>query len=263
MNESSQNKKQSPSNIYAVCAAAITILSAISGVISVFAFYTSGERYFNSTVPSYIMLASSLLAVILALRIIIKPKCTVISEVRSDSSNAIMLLPAAPALICFFGAASSDTAIALKIALCACSFFVAAYHVSASLKLSKSVTLVLSYLKVIFCILIVTSLHIDLSIESNSPFKLLIQFAAISVMVSTLADAKKLLSKATVRYFTVAKIISASLCMLAGSTILSVFLTESKALGEEYLCYSLFLISDSLLSVCLLARTSIPDETTI
>lgn len=256
MNKASRDKRNAPAPIYPICVAVLTMLASIAGMASVFLFYTAGERYFNDPLPSYIMLASALLSVALALCIIVKSKGAVVSETRVCAFDPIILLPFVPALICFFGTASSDISMALKIALCLCSFSTAAYHVSSALKLSRNVTLVLSYLKIIFCILIVASLYLDMKVESNSPFKLLTQFAAISVMVSTLADAKKLLSRATIRYFAVAKLMSATLCMLAGSAILSVFMLGSDALGAEYLRYSLFFISDSVLSVCLFAKAS-------
>ncbi len=91
--------------------------------------------------------------------------------------------------------------------------------------------------------LIIASLYLDFSIELNSPYKLAVQFAAVAVMLGTMADMRHILSKTGAGRFIYLKAIAAILALLASGLVFTVWPSEANAIPEGYFVYSLFYFS--------------------
>ena len=100
---------------------------------------------------------------------------------------------------------------------------------------------------------IIASLYLDLTVEINSHFKLLVQFGAAGMIIGTMADLRAALSprapdgfklsnrefiKIGVRGYVFLKSLSLALCVICASVIILYFIEGNTAFGIHYLVYS-------------------------
>lgn len=71
-----------------------------------------------------------------------------------------------------------------------------------------------------FCALIIISLYLDFNTELNSHFKLSVQFAAVGVMLGTMADSRSALGSVTVRRYLAFKSLALALTLTGASSVL-------------------------------------------
>ena len=117
---------------------------------------------------------------------------------------------------------------------------------------------------------IIASLYLDMTIELNSHFKLLVQFGAAGMILGTIADLRTLLSpsspkkaktsndigeaensakdgeeviKITARGFIFLKLLASTLCAVCSSVIILYFAVGNSALGTHYLVYSVLYLA--------------------
>ena len=113
------------------------------------------------------------------------------------------------------------------------------------------------------CTVIITSLYLDLTIELNSHFKLLVQFGAAGMILGTIADLRAKLSpkapngfklsdrdfiKIGVKGFIFLKLLALTLCAVCASVIILYFAIGHSALGAHYLAYSLLYLAYAISS---------------
>ena len=100
----------------------------------------------------------------------------------------------------------------LLLAIASVAVFV--FSLSPLFKIGKTATLLSGYCQVIFCVIIVARFYLDYSVELNSPLKLLLQFAAVAVMMSTLSDLRYVIDRPIAPLFVITKLFSAALPIL-------------------------------------------------
>ncbi len=119
------------------------------------------------------------------------------------------------------------------------------------------------------CAVIIASLYLDLLIEINSHFKLLVQFGAVGVILGTIADLRATLSskiagqqesaeresiKIRARGYVFLKSLALTLSAACASVIILYFIEGNTAFGAHYLVYSLLYLAYAVSVIAELIR---------
>jgi hypothetical protein len=232
------------------------VLSAALGAVSFAAYMNESGRYLR---PSLIVIA---LYVVIAVTVILAFAALFLfprsNKVSSEQKwvKYTLLLPIASLLPIIAAAAKTVDAAAwadeskrlafiISILIFATAIISLCYFISIILSFKGSVSAILGYFFIIFCILVIATLHMDYSFEMNSPFKVTVQFAAAFTALSALSDIRNQLDRPSAKQYVLSK-----LCCLvfnALSLIGSIF-AHSRGYGSEYLTYSIFFTSCALCS---------------
>lgn len=99
------------------------------------------------------------------------------------------------------------------------------------------------YFQILFCVIIIAELYLDLAVEMNAPVKLLIEFSAAAIILSTLADIRSLIGRPADKQHVFSKLLVAFLCPLSLISAVIIFSGNNEKYQENYLYYSLFLFA--------------------
>lgn len=241
--------KRSPLTVYKLGTAVILLLTAAIGLIAFLAFFENGSRYFEDSPAKIILYVSLALAVIFALSAFFTSKKIGKIEITKKTPYNLSLIPTATAIAVFAIAATEITkgdngtiSIIMVISLLG----VALYHLSDVFKFPSSVKLALGYVKIIFCILLISKLHLDFDVELNSPLKLLTQFSAATLVLSTLSDLRVLIDRASTGYFICSKICYLTVSLLGAVGALTEVVCNLDKYGIDLLIYPIFFLSAAI-----------------
>ena len=131
-----------------------------------------------------------------------------------------------------------DSLSAAMIITCVATF---AYSVAKTVRAGKAPTLILGYCRTIFFALIITKLYLDFSVELNAPVKLIIQFAASALMLSTVADLRIIAGRVSAGAFVLSKLLAMALCSLNTVLLITEILPHADKYGNNYIAFSLLI----------------------
>ena len=103
------------------------------------------------------------------------------------------------------------------------------------------------FLQACFAVLAITSFYFDLSIEINSPLKLLLQLSASAILLATLAELRLELLKPCTSLYIFSKSVCSAICFSSGILFLII---NSPRFSSIYLCFSIFSVAYAVYSVC-------------
>lgn len=241
--------KHSPLTIYKLGTAAILLLTAAIGLIAFLAFFEKDSRYFENSPAKIILYAILALAVIFALSAFFTSKKIGKIEVAKKTPYKLSLIPAATAIAVFTVAATEITKgdnSTISIVIAISLLPVALYHLSDVFKFPSSVKLALGYVKIIFCILLISKLYLDFNVELNSPLKLLAQFSAVTAVLSILSDLRILINRASTGYFICAKIGYLTIPLLGAIGALTEVVCNLDKYGIDLLIYPIYFLSAAI-----------------
>jgi hypothetical protein len=220
-------------SIYKLCTAVVLITTAILGLVSFLALFEKDERYFKSSPIIIALYITVALAVLLGISAAFLSKKIGKIKIAPRAPYMLSLIPTATAvavlaisIIEITKGNSGTHAILIAITLLGVAF----YHLADVIKIPPAIRLALGYVKILFCILIITKLHLEFKVELNSPLKLLTQFSAATAILSTLTDLRILLDRISTGYFILSKI-----CFLTVSLLGAIgALTEVASHPQKY-----------------------------
>ncbi len=234
--------------IYMLISLFLTAITAVLGIYVTILSRDNGTRYFSDIQASSLLCLSLSAAITFDISAIFVFKgsrsAPIQAKVNQSSWIELITVPSIllPAYLAFkdVEGGSLATVFCVSAVVLASACIIAAFTKSPSLKVIKS------YLEVLFCILIITSLYLDLVVELNSPYKLLIQFAAAIIILSALADARLMFSRCSAKLFVFAKLTTITLCTLSAAVNITCFAYKGPIQDQAYLFYSLFFAAKSI-----------------
>jgi len=235
--------------MYKLGTAVILFLTVAVGLIAFLAFFENDSRYFEDSPAKIILYVILALAVVFAISAFFTSKKIGKIEIAQKTSYNLSLIPTATAIAVFAIAATEITkgdngtiSIIMAISLLG----VALYHLSDVLKFSSSARLALGYVKIIFCILLIAKLYIDFKVELNAPIKLLTQFSAATLVLSTLSDLRFLIDRASTGYFICSKICHLTVSLLGAVGALTEVVCNLEKYSIDLLIYPIFFLSAAI-----------------
>ncbi|MBQ4274880.1 MAG: hypothetical protein IJB94_07960, partial [Clostridia bacterium] len=133
-----------------------------------------------------------------------------------------------------------------------------AYSLSKIANREGAVVIVSGIAELIFCLYIIVTLYFDPKIELNSPFKLLIQFAAAALALSTCAELRLFISEISTGAYIALKTLSITLGLVSVGSMVCLAAQEVALGGTTYLVYSVYFASRAICSaydlICLKAK---------
>ena len=256
-NTSTESKKL---KIYTVISAAIAFITAFLGVLASISSSEARSRYFENAALAICLYVAIAIAAAFALSSFFVFKRTTLVKENAESSvlRFLNLSPAVALIICTVVSATSKMVLALRVCVAILCILSALGYICRAFKLPDTVKLICGYSQVLFLIFIIVSLYVENSIEINSPFKLLVQFAAAALMLEALTDMRNILYGVRLRMFAFSKILSLTVCLLTGCVIVYIFASGNKVFDKSYLAYSIYFLCNSL--CCYLSFKSVSAE---
>lgn len=238
--------KRSPLTIYKLGTAVTLLLSAVIGLIAFLAFFENDSRYFANSPVKIILYVILALSVLFALSSFFTSKKIGKIEIAQKTPYSLSLIPTATAIATFAIAATEiakgDNSV-ISIIMTISLLGVALYYLADVLRFPKSAKIALGYVKIIFCVLLISKLHLDFYVELNSPIKLLTQFSAAAAVLSTLSDLKILINRGSAGYFIFSKVCFLTISLLASIGALTEVVCSLDKYGVDLLIYPIFFLS--------------------
>ena len=233
---------------YRVTATVLALATSLCGVLCAIFALDGKSRYFENsplTATLWILIAISVAFSLSALFVFkSKHKIELCKYPRLAGlwGNVPALIALSFPAIIFVGNYSTafKALAAIVCVLCAMSSLAHLFTFSPNLKL------ICSYCEILVSIFIISSLYIDLSIEMNSPLKLLIQFSAAAVMIGTLCDCHKTIGHVSPKTHVGAKSIVCIMGLLCGAVCISLLIHRPETLPLSYYAYAAFLAAHSV-----------------
>lgn len=108
--------------------------------------------------------------------------------------------------------------------------------------------LISGYATVLTCISVIAILYFDISVEMNNPQKLLIQFSAAAVCLSTLLKMKLAVYGKNLRSLIFTRLLSVALCPIAAISAFTAFFAKDKFFSEFYIFVASMLAVHGIMS---------------
>ena len=276
MNDS-KNYKDSAALFRTVCISAVIILAvtvAVIGCIAVVSTRTENSHYISKSVIRTLFFVGLVVSLISSVTLPISFKRARIDFTSSQdpfyaAGRYLSLLPALFSLLVsafaiFEGGELAEwRAAVILLALCTTLFFTLK-----SLGRRGAGVILSGFASFMLFAVIIISLYLDLSIEINSHFKLLVQFGAVGMMLGTMADIRLMLTPkgsddnaelVRIRGFGFVALKSLSLILTAAcASVVSIcFAAGNTSLGNHYLVYSLLYLAYAISVICELVATAV------
>lgn len=267
-------KKQANGNkrlkIFLSSGLVIALILAILGAAVVLFSFDNQTRYFSASPISIALAVLSAVTVAFAIS-----SFFVFKSVKLEQSNTCIgaslcarLLSIVPVAICAYYVISvfnsstdekdgKDPTVTLAI-LFLMFVFCAVYELSCVIKLNKTLTVISGITRIIFCLYIASSLYFDMHVELNSPFKLVIQFAAAALAIDTCMQVRNTVSGVSTSAYIAAKALSISIGALAFTITVCAIIQDAAIRDIGYLWYSIYFISSAVCSCIDLVRVKYP-----
>lgn len=214
-----------PLVLFKIIFAFFIFASSLLGALVFSSSIAPDSRYFTESSGVFALNFSVVPAIIISLCAIFSFKGASIDRRENVASRIAALFTAAAATVPFIyyicsslllprndaTPASGDISM-LLLAITSMTVFL--FSLSAVFDLGNTITLISGYCQVAFCIITVTSFYLDYSVELNSPIKLLLQFAAVAIMISTVSDLRFIIGRPIAPFFVISKLFAAALPIL-------------------------------------------------
>ncbi len=135
----------------------------------------------------------------------------------------------------------------------------AVFFIIRPLKNREAVKILLSFASTALGIAMIALLYFDFEIELNSHYKLATQFAAVGLMLGTMADARAAMSRIGLRWSVILRSLSLTLTLVCFCAVTTAFICVNTALPTYYLVFAIFFLIYSLLTACELISLSLAD----
>ncbi len=236
--------------LYLITSLILVAVTSALGIYTVVLSRDTASRYFAETWASHAfdlaVIASTAFA--LSAFFAFKSERNALKASRARETAFVELITVPTALLCAYRAFSDAEGGRIALAAAAIGAVFTILTLVSLFLLNSSLKVLKSYAEIIFCILIIISLYLEYEIEINSPYKLMIQFAAASVILSALAEARLELSRCSARLFVPAKLTKITLCTLCAAVNIVCFVIDGPIQDVDYLAYSLFFASEAICS---------------
>ncbi len=170
---------------------------------------------------------------------------------HTKASHYLRILPALGSLICVLRVlleyiAKANNSFSLPIMLCGiCAIL---YHLAGLIKLPKSIVLLFGYVQIAFCILMLSQLYFDVTVEMNRPVKLMLQCALAAIILDTLAELCPMVGRRSCGRRTVlAQGFVLTLCLAAAG--IGLFSALNGTVNLTYGCYAALCLLYGLYSI--------------
>ena len=244
-------KEKSKLGFLCTATSAVAAIAAITGVIAVLLSRDLSSRYLGNDLAAcafYLAIAIGISLSITSL-IIFKSQAKETSAPQTTAQRILTIITSAALLASALTVVASDAPSFIK-AISLTSALIASLACLISEKSGGiNIALVGAYAKTVFCILVISVLYLDMKIEMNSPFKLAIQFAAASVSLTALCDARRIIGGVSAKISVAAKIIVCLLCFAAGAIAISGVIFKGDLIPVTYLIYSVYFIAEAILAL--------------
>ncbi|MBE6584073.1 MAG: hypothetical protein E7649_03695 [Ruminococcaceae bacterium] len=170
---------------------------------------------------------------------------------NADTVKSLIKIPASETYTAFF-----KLILLILLVLCAIYSFL---HILRSP--NRLLMLISGMAQTVFCIFIVASLYMDLLVELNSPYKLVVQFGAIFLAIDTCMELRGLISGVSIRACVCSKTLSISFAAFCFGVILCAAICDAGMLDTTYLLYSIYFICHaacSLFALCFAREQMLP-----
>ncbi len=112
----------------------------------------------------------------------------------------------------------------------------------------KTAKIFLSFAPTALGIAMIALLYFDFSIELNSHYKLATQFAAVGLMLGTIADARHVMSRIKLGRLILLRSLSLTLTLICSGSVITAFICGITSLPAYYLTFALFFLLYSLIT---------------
>ena len=211
--------KNSPLTIPLAVAAAATAILALS---SFFLFKRKKAEIHRESPLRFV----AMLPMIAILRLIMHISVNLITSVPHDRNNAVQAI--------------IDP---WMIAILVTAVFVVIYFLAQIFKMNKALELISGFLQILFCIFVIAKLYLDLSVEINSPIKLLLQFSAAAIILCTMADMRRSLDMCSAPLFCASRLLMLACGVTNTIALFAEIVPKADKYGELYSVYSLIFIT--------------------
>ncbi len=264
MNDLSYTVKSREQNKLSIIRAACAIIAAIAALLGAAAVFLCREepsRYLNSSPATYAFYLAIALGVVCAVAclFLFKSGTTEQSERPNLAQRIFGIVAHAALLIAAFTVITSDAPTVIK-AIVIISSLMGSFMSNESGNVNSA--LAGAYAKVLFCILIISMLYIDLTVEMNSPFKLMIQFAAASVALTSLCDARRIAFGISAKLSVGAKVLACVLGLSSGAVTIVGAIFKGGLVPTQYLIYSAYFTAEAIRAIVSLfgSRVALSDS---
>ncbi len=259
-------KRQRRLTFYIAALSALILISTALGVI-ITLFCVDGQTgYFTPSIFTTLFFTAMAISAALSISafIIFDSKAlSLSSRVRALPLRLMYILPSAAVCICFYAIAlqeyRSSPVSAPRFPTLAGSvgsmIFAAAFLLCIMYSIShifqsfnKSLKLISGIMQIALCLYIMITLYFDLSVELNSPFKVLIQFSAATLAISTCMELRDLTTGVSIRAFIAAKALLCAISVPTFAVTICSEITEISLKDQIYPAYSLFFIACAICS---------------
>ena len=248
----------------------LALFLAALGAAAVFYSFNNETRYFTASPITLALAITSAITVALAISafFVFKGAKLEQSNTHVGTSRCTRLLSVVFMATCAHYVistinTSTDSAEAKSHAYTAILLFLmfvlcAVYEISHVMALNKTLTVISGFARIVFCLYIVSTLYFDMHVEINSPFKLVVQFAAAALAIDTCMEVRDIISGVSTRAYIAAKTLSISIAALTLAISACAIIKNAKFEDLGYLWYSLYFISLAICSCIDLARIKYP-----
>ena len=263
----SQNKRL---RVFLYLGLVITVVLAALGAAVVTFSFDSETRYFTFSSISLALAITSAVAVAFAISSFFVFNGAKLEQTHHHIGAALLtrILTIAPISLCAYYTISSLSAATdggnnknpqLTAALLFLMFILCAvYNVSRVITLNKTLAVISGIAQIAFCLYIISALYFDLRIEINSPFKLVIQFAAAALAIDTCMEVRDVISGVSTRAYIATKALSIAIGTLAFTITVCAVIQNAKLDDLGYLWYSIYFFAQAICSCIDLSRVKHP-----
>lgn len=259
---------------FLAAAYAIAIILAALGAATVLFSFDNQTRYFRGTAISIALAATSAVVVVLAICAFFLFKSQKLQRAPIENRKVgriLRLLTILPIVICAYYVITTtienakqndtDSSVVPSVVLLFIMFTLCAvYNVSHAMVLNKTLSIFSGMAQIAFCVYVMTTLYFNWSVELNSPFKLIVQFAAASLAIDTCMEVRDIISGVSTRAYVATKTLSMSLGSLCFAISLCAVIKGARIEGFGYLWYSLYFLALAICSAFDLSKVKYPSE---
>ena len=250
MISNTQKVKDKTVKSYKTAAGIITAVIIAVAAIIFFFFFDKESRYLTSHASLTSLLVLLGAGAGFALSGVVFLNDTTLSETDGTYASICSFISAVGIALffiyyiysCFTANNSASSGIdRLTLALIISSVFAFAYSVTKTVHAGKTLTLLFGYLRILFFALIITKLYLDFSVELNAPVKLIIQFAAAALMLSTVADLRIAVGRTGAPAFMSSKLFAMTLSSLNLVLLVAEIFPHAEKYGADYIAFSILI----------------------
>ena len=249
--------KRAKKRLWVFIAIALTaaLAACIAGAVSAIGSFDEGTRYLSdsiATVALEVLIAVTVAISVSALFVFGSRALTKRKFAYTSPARLLHLLPATASIACIHHTFNpsrlvlADEQMGASIAsiVYIIGIFCALYCISCMFSgFNKAWRLVSGMASIVFCLIIIIVLYFDLTVELNSPLKLLVQFATAALAIDLCMELRDTATAVSTGAFIASKVLMISLCSVAFTVLLCAVNSGAELPDNAYLIYSAYTFS--------------------